>query len=547
MATPKNAYFALYDAAAVADGQALTPIRVTPWTVRELLGRRLGAQYLVPGWSPAFKSNPYHTMHVTAQAGEVTSVKNLAWHREAGSELSGELDERLEQLHHRQAAFTELVARANSQLRADHAAGCDPYIDEEGQAAGCDVGTPPPSDASEALIAQVEAALVQARADGCLATGTTACDWSPSLFTDAIVGQLVNERQRAYDYCAGVTEGLSWGELRSTSGQDFPEELDYLDEPADLATLDKDKEEYLEALVSKLADEFGSTTGKLRLAQSYRRQETLGNGTFGADFVFEADWGLTGLDNTDEDCAFDATAHAGFSTGVSVLGQRLPILDFDFTAPSLDQGSIALEVLGAEQLWAPEWMAAGGATRTSLVDDRWSIERNDQTLGSMTVAVLGVPVTVAAGYSGQIGVDWKVEYNRTSCEASWSADVTPYAAIEGWMTVGVDFAIVEVGVKGRLTLLDARLPAEMEISAAIPDGADQQGPEVTVETNVDLELSTLSGRISLYAETLWDEYEKTLVRFGGFSEKLDLFDASLTVPLRFLKLACGRPGVACGG
>ena len=111
--------------------------------------------------------------------------------------------------------------------------------------------------------------------------------------------------------------------------------------------------------------------------------------------------------------------------------------------------------------------------------------------------------------------------------------LVPHAKVDAVATLSVDVVIAEAGVKGRLTLVDIRLPFRGLVGIDAPQG-DPENLALTVNAGLDVELRTLAGSVSVYVRFLFEETEKVIFSWKGLGKTWNAFEASVTVPLNGL-------------
>lgn len=108
----------------------------------------------------------------------------------------------------------------------------------------------------------------------------------------------------------------------------------------------------------------------------------------------------------------------------------------------------------------------------------------------------------------------------------------PYFRAAGVGQVGVGISgLVSAGIRAALTLVQLSTPISFGAGMKMKDGK----PNVSFDADVDLLLSTLGGRVSLYLEFLLYEEEFELFRWRGIATDLSLLSLSTDVPVQVLK------------
>lgn len=148
-------------------------------------------------------------------------------------------------------------------------------------------------------------------------------------------------------------------------------------------------------------------------------------------------------------------------------------------------------------------------------------------------AVGPIPVSVTLGASGSAGISWGLYANGVSA----SAKVAPFVKGDAYMTAGADIIIAEIGVGGRLTIIDATADLKAMANLAFDDdGTPYVENKVTGETNLVL----LAGNVFTYVAIptpvppFIQRFERSLYDFPGVRVPLP------GLAINFVKK--GRPG-----
>lgn len=266
-------------------------------------------------------------------------------------------------------------------------------------------------------------------------------------------------------------------------------------------------------------------TGKATLSQWHGDSARLGNDRFGVEYSWTMGWGLTNIET--RFCQAQLVAKGFFDSKATVLGRAQPLLMADAHAWSESvEGAPGdtnllthrrVEVLGTP-IYAPL------DTTTPLTFHLSTGESRDQkvTLAVVVVPVFGVPVKVAGGVSGTEGFDVEVTGGLTrTCAQSPASDtlevgangtVTPFISVNGFATASVDAYVIEVGIKGEVTLVKASLPLTLRVQTVM----DQQAQvSLEAETNLKLSLTALDGRVAIFGRILGKSSERELISWRG--------------------------------
>lgn len=135
---------------------------------------------------------------------------------------------------------------------------------------------------------------------------------------------------------------------------------------------------------------------------------------------------------------------------------------------------------------------------------------------SMTMWAGPVPLTVGGEVTGVLGINGSIDASD-----GIELGVTPYANLSAGASVGVGMACASAGVRGELELITAELPSGIDFSEA--------GCGIQADVYSDLELSTLSGTVELYADACGVEWSHELVSWNGITETIPLLDTGFCI------------------
>jgi hypothetical protein len=209
------------------------------------------------------------------------------------------------------------------------------------------------------------------------------------------------------------------------------------------------------------------------------------------------------------------TSAEGSADG-AVLGQDFNIAAAQASASAFQgnvYGSVQLQVLGNYIL---DW----STTQSGSWGWNWSWQQEVAAPFDFTLGF--IPIHGRVGVRGGIGCDLNLGIN-----GAWAyGRVTPYTSLTGFAEVGVGWWLASAGVGGELTFLRLGLPVEA--------GSYFQwnnGPQLVNYIKSSLDVSTLDGRLYIYAEALGYEEDWTLWDWNGIAWSGDLFNDSVVTNL----------------
>lgn len=377
---------------------------------------------------------------------------------------------------------------------------------------------------------------------GCFTTATSICDWSPQLFWEQVRERVHRVRDADFQLCKRLTRNdFRGGVVQQAVTYGIPDAgipaYDWPSTPQRFMLFLALLNSYLENL--DLPKD--PLTGKPVLGRFVGDTVNKGNDWFGLQFTYEAGWGVTGMEGAGKVCNAQLQARASFNATAKVLTYSVNVLDSlawlstetpdPVNAPNQTvlYPHAHLTVLGSS-IYDSGW---GSSPLDFSIATNRSKQLGQYKAGEVYIPVLGVPVKVAGGLSGVVGLDANLSgYMQRNCNVNtvgFAARglVKPYAQVDGWLTASFNAAIIEAGVYGRLTLVRADLPLSLQVSTLGPDGARA----LSAGTRLDLVLRTLDGRLGVFGRVLTSTYEKDLIRWQGPEHRSNLFEFTLDPPV----------------
>lgn len=229
-----------------------------------------------------------------------------------------------------------------------------------------------------------------------------------------------------------------------------------------------------------------------------------GSDLFGASMQFTNAWSVAGIGPNDDPghlnsaCSLQPSMTNTFNAKASVFGSSFTLANAVTSvqvtpAQTTSLGNSTVVVMGQEFVTVP---AAGAANTYNIVAADAVAGPYDLVSLSATFAVGFVPLTVAGGATGQLGVDYRFgDDGAASCHGgdfSVSNTLRPHAKVDAYASASINLAIVEAGIKGVVNLIDLSLPLGGTLSAA--DGL------LAVDNAVRQTLTALSGYLAAFVE-----------------------------------------------
>jgi hypothetical protein len=400
------------------------------------------------------------------------------------------------------------------------------------------------------------------------------CDWTPQMFVDQFRGHYGKERERLRRRCDvftandfSATAMVRNAKKRNVATDKTVNAGAVVD---DFTTSSEEVIRFFDVFTrwvdSQVGDEIeiGPDGYALPGRQSSARK-TDGDQQFGADWGYEASWRIDGLvqsDTTDgfkkagDRCAPGLSVRGRAFADATVFGAKVSLLSLEgrmqtgphATDPKKQhaEGDVDVRVLGIDLL------GSAGDPKSGDLTTKWTLfhfsksEERDQVVASATFTIGPFPVTIRAGLAGRAGiaVDLAAELKATCDDgpgmaAEINGAVTPVASVSAYATVGLDLGLVEAGLRVDIVILQIELPFDAAVRLVL----DQSAVRLEADAKLELELSTLDGKLSAFVRILFFTFHATLFDWQGVtlaretlfstdvSAELVSFQSLLRVPL----------------
>ncbi|HZI14385.1 MAG TPA: hypothetical protein VE153_28725 [Myxococcus sp.] len=374
---------------------------------------------------------------------------------------------------------------------------------------------------------------------GCFTTANpTMCDWSPQFFWEQVRERVHFVRDADFQLCKRITRNdFKGGIVYQAVNHGVPgttiRAYDWTSTPQNFMALLAGLDHWLRNLDVPT----DPVTGKAVLARWVSDSVDKGDDWFGLNFSYEVGWGVVGMEGAGRVCNAQLQARASFNANAKILKQSVGLLD-----------ALAwLDTYTPDPTYAPNQTVLRTHAHLTVVgmsiyDSGWretplefSIATNprytvNKQMAETYIPVLGVPVRVAGGVSGVVGLDAGLGGNMTrDCNVNTvgflaKGVVKPYAQVDGWITASVNAYVLEVGVYGRLTLVRVDLPMSLELATQ----GTASVRTMSANTRLDMVLRTLDGRMGVFGRTAFGTYEKDLVKWQGPEMRSTLFEYGMS-------------------
>jgi len=520
------------------------------------------------------------------------SRNGWAWHKYMNDELAGQgiTDEELEYLKDSRDRFDELIRDYNKQvlpkleiceLLGDFSQGAQNECMSEYRAL------------RDSFIADIEPILLDADQRGCFDLVPnpnsdfewmpSACDWSPDVFVDHVEFAFERKMARTESVCeeyasdAGKFSDLSNGYIHLHDSDPVPVWRSISGDPRRSAKTFESYLDYMiqtQKLLPKLIQEIPNDTPenrKPKISYGISDSHTLGDdkwfgvvSSYGANFDLHAP--LFYGDTTTPFCEYHTNAEAYFDADAKVLTFSLPLIDARVNADTRvrNASGASLKVVGT-RIWTYELednnepVMEDGASVFNLTYDFETNEENcdkcsvEKSASATVFSIAGFNVDLKAGISGEVGFrgDATLQYGGDVSDCSGGAHAIstgkaePFARVDGFAQAGVDFWVAEIGIGGSLNVITVSVPSTFEAQIVLGVSKPEIDAQVMVDVDSTLDLSALSGKLYIYADTWWKTYKKTIFQWSGYSWSWELLDWNFSFNTGSIQSYCDTSGVNC--
>jgi hypothetical protein len=405
-------------------------------------------------------------------------------------------------------------------------------------------------DLDQLMDAEMRAAIRR----GCFDVGKSHCSWSAGRFVEAMRAKVRKRQESDFDRCKMTTRddfrcrdaGHPYDPEPTSPGAPFLCQLQAPNMVGSVPYLPGDYRLNTAALEMSFAigDAFirevaagwdvDPDTGLIRqVGQGAADEWRLGGDIFGVVSSYDIGWSLLNLAPSRDENDVDLEVHAVAKTDVRVLGATVPIVEFQASAntgATAGEDSVHvdnhLQLLGGINVWG---LAKDFPATYSIIDNMGDDDERD--VAQATFFILFVPVTLKGGIAGKVGVELalKVGYKHDEGHLRASAEgvVSPFVQFAGFVFVGIDVGIAQIGIKGSLTIIKVELPftVGVYIEPVVPVGTTDVVLELTTGTDLKLGFTMMSGKIEAVVKFLLWKAEQVIVEWDGIKDEHTLFSA----------------------
>jgi hypothetical protein len=500
----------------------------------------LDSYRLTSEYPPNTPASDKYAWDPVVRAAYDRTYKPVTWsaqkHRDMSAALAAYPDEKLNYLYDQQQAFGDLLAFRNARFKAYQervkkmTVGSAEYV-----AAGKDAAAE-----LKALDAELDQGLLHGKNDlGCVPANindVNACDWSPKLFYKESQGYVSTLGEDRFQQCVQLT-GDYFGNTPASALANTMAFSTHLTNVAKTPSA-----------LSAVSSDIDSLP---TLGQQFSDEGQYGNNDFNVKYDYHFAWGITDFDQKDENgnslfCKSNLRGGGTFNASGTVFGQTREAVDFDVWAYTKTEDDkkdyvheeLSMRVLGKD-IFTPI-NAKQQANYSFVKNYSTKLGKNgDGYSMSKTFVVLAVPVTVKAGMTGNFGVDIALQGGiirdcvgaPDQMNIGVDSKVKPYVDLDAYLSAGVGWDGLSAGVKGEVNLLEAELP--FTANAGLNFQATNSGADLflVAKSDLDLNLRTLGGKVSVYVEYLIGSSEKEIFSWNGYELKSNLFSMDAKYPL----------------
>jgi hypothetical protein len=391
----------------------------------------------------------------------------------------------------------------------------------------------------KAIDAQIEEGLRRGKDLGCVPSNVntvTPCDWSPMFFyhdSQSYFSKLGEER---YQQCVQLT-GDYFGNTPATA---LTNSLNFTNH---LAT-----ENTSERKLGSVTSDIDNTP---TVGQQFSDEGRYGSDDFNVAYAYNFSWGVTDYDHKDAAgnplfCKANLRAGGTLDVTGSVFGMTRNVVDFDAWAYTKTESNdvdylheeMSMKILG-DNLFQPIDVKQQAEYHWAANPSRSLGKNGEGYKTSKTFIILAVPVTVTGGLTGTFGIDMKLDAGIIrDCVGApdlmnigVATHVKPYIDLNAYVSAGVGWPGLSIGVKGEVVLIEASMPFNAKAGLELQGTNTGANLFLVAKSDLALNLRTLSGKVSVYVEYIIDSSEWELFSWNGYEVKSKLFDFDAKYPL----------------
>jgi hypothetical protein len=272
--------------------------------------------------------------------------------------------------------------------------------------------------------------------------------------------------------------------------------------------------------------------------------EILGSKYFGVGMHYDIGYGIERDPQHDvlspSLCGSDVYIKSYTAVKAHVLTKQTELMVVDAavdTRDGADPPSLRAKIIGHDAFKKQGSKDDGGSLEWNVVDTSLDWAKTQKVV-EFTYWLGPVPLTLEAGFAGRIGVDVDVYaglqfLDGNNCIDGYVRTVAkPLASVSGYLFAGISLLDqIKAGVRGFLTIIEIGVPLETKVTLGLSDANDKLSLELGVENSLSVDVTTLSGRLEVYAKAFVIDWSKTLVSWPGITDSRSIFRHRYEVPL----------------
>jgi len=442
----------------------------------------------------------------------------------------------------------------------------------------------PETHARRAVVEELQEVLATANEAGCIADGITPCDWSPRQFSERIFHRHGPLKDDLMNKCRGFAGSGTFDHLMNLNIEAVKVSQYWQDHgvnPAEFnctittgSTLSMSGFEALQAKNAECKEKLAkfnakktAITAKINAEKNVRNipdmiddngelkapgktfhwNEEKGNKYFGLGLTLDAGYhAALPASPAQAICKTHLGAHGEIDAYVRAMSKEQSLFNARAELDTAKRVASFEVMLLGKSFYAPSktWEAQDILSFHPTLPHP---KHSKSVEAGATIVIVVVPVSFKAGIAGEVGLRLNVDASASAnmgtdeCPtATLALGVEPYAKVEGFLSVSIDAKILEIGLRGYLTILELSFPLEFSGSLVAP-GANPA--KLVLETSLKSKMNTLSGRLELYGKVgfcpLCWKGSKTLVAWDGLSWNRTLFAHDYQISLPDVALAFG--------
>jgi len=429
------------------------------------------------------------------------------------------------------------------------------------------------------ILDELTEVLAIANSYGCLNGSDSPCDWSTRRFLGALNNDYGANQDAALAECNAFTNGNLQNILRlDVTFVDDPEypqfncsistgntitALQFEQLQADvefcrqmqIAVAEERARDEAIARIRAVPELVDPATGEVVPPGIQRsRDEYMGNDYFALGYNYEI--GFTSGINA-EQCQVQVRAIARAKAFARVFGKEIILLDVRAEGDTVARKVEIYARIASRNIFTPQDLFDPVLINVQEIEPlefnlSWTGDSvRNQPIINTTIVVVIVPLKLTAGIAGRVGAELGLSVyadpaDNAGCPSVEVAGVVrPFLGVDGYLEAAINVIIAKFGIRGELNIITVSLPFRPSIRLIVNSlSGDPDDYELSVSARMSLDLSTLSGAISVFAKIgfcpLCYTGKRTIISWTGPSWSTQIFNQVYRVTLGDLFTALGN-------